>query len=288
MSLIQDALKRQQEEMNKKTDAPATPATPHVKIPLRMMGQPTGAPRPPETPARPASPVPPLPLPPPIKTEPRIETTEPKPEIQPGVPDRNEPESEKRSPALLIIALMAVILLLAAGGLYWAWPLLLPKLPKPPPPAPVAAAIPPPSPIPPPAVTPPAVTPPVAVLNTVTAAAPAKVLTVDTNEVSTLQPEAVPGPTEQLALPVVRDEPPPSLFVPPPPKAEAAAPVLWPAIKLTGMVKLGGTAAALINGRVVAPGESIEDVTLISVKKEGALLRYKTEERLLRVGETAR
>lgn len=279
MSLIQDALKRQQEEMNKKADAPATPAAPHAKIPLRMMGQPPGAAQPPEPAAQHAVPAQPLPVPPsPAKPDPRVEAAETKPETQPGTPERNEPESEKRSPAPMIIALMALILLLAAGGLYWAWPLLLPKTTKPAPPARAVATAPKPAPAPPAG----------AVLNTVTAAAPAKVSTGDTNEVSTLQPETVPGPAEQLAMPVVRDETPPTLFVAPPPKPEAAAPVLWPAIKLTGMVKLGGTAAALINGRVVAPGESIEDVTLISVKKEGALLRYKTEERLLRVGETAR
>jgi hypothetical protein len=89
----------------------------------------------------------------------------------------------------------------------------------------------------------------------------------------------------------------PAITSPPPPAADAAfqfdtglppTPVSWPPVKLTGLVKLGKTAAALINGKVVAAGESIENVVLVKVTADGALVRFEGEERVLRVGETAR
>jgi len=64
--------------------------------------------------------------------------------------------------------------------------------------------------------------------------------------------------------------------------------VIWPPIKLTGFVKLGATSAALINGKVLSAGETIEGVLLLTVLKDGVKVRYESEERLLRVGETAR
>jgi hypothetical protein len=295
MSLIQDALKRQQEEMNKKAgvtpppvppgqgkpeSASPPPAIPMPKIPLRMMNQPavTGAP-----PAAASAPPPP-PIPPPPTAD-KIA-----PEATEYVIHRDDPEGDKRNQTLLV-ATLAIMVLLLAAGLYWAWPLLFSKLS-----GDSAAAL--------PSGTAAAAQPTnetsmtahagaLLASNGPAVAVAAAAVQADTNETSVLPPEAVPTASETLALPVVRDDPQPALFTPTTvSKTDAgpisSEPVIWPAIKVTGMVKLGGTAAALINSRVVAPGESIEDVKLLSVNKDGALLQFKHEERLLRVGETAR
>jgi hypothetical protein len=312
MSLIQDALKRQQEEMTKKTGAASpddaspvpvktlgkldtpgipTPTLAQPKIPLRMMGQPPVAEKqaPPESP--PASHA--VPTPPPLQPDtlkPDYHRVSGETSAQEDRTSRHEPESEKRRPIVLIAAFAALILLLA-GGLYWFWPSLTGKT------APGTTALQSTVPSPQPAIDPlsPALStgmPGSGTLAQVETSATGMNAIVSTAEaitnpaVALLTPAGSPSP-DPLADSLLPDASP-ALFAPPPPRAAAAAPAVWPPIKLTGMVKLGATAAALINGRVVAPGDTIEDVVLVTVNKDGALLRYQSEERLLRVGETAR
>jgi hypothetical protein len=92
-----------------------------------------------------------------------------------------------------------------------------------------------------------------------------------------------------IATPVPVKEPPPALYVQPP-KPVAAEPVAWPPLKLTGCINMGKSAIAIINGRMVEPGQTIDEVLLVSVNKNKneALMRLDGEERVLRVGETAR
>jgi hypothetical protein len=323
MSLIQDALKRQQEEMNKKAgEAPPSaaspipgvkpvgkletpgappPVIPLPRIPLRMMGQPADTPNPSdaepknEGPSNPVQPAP-APLPVPAKIEvPKKEAPPPLPRPDSGGNARNEPDSEKQKTVLLISTLVILLLVFAGLGLYWAWPRISESL---------AVAL--------PSTAPAAV--PVATSTTTSPDPAAATAPIETTPASTGSVAFVPSLEDPIVIPSQTNVPPPfppsellanasnkptplltlndpvpAPFIPVVAKAPPPAPpAIWPGVKLTGMVKLGGTAAALINGRIVAPGESIEDVTLIRVNTEGALLRFKGEERLLRVGETAR
>jgi hypothetical protein len=197
---------------------------------------------------------------------------------------------------VLLISTLVILLLVFAGlGLYWAWPRISKS---------IAVALPSTAPPAGPVATRPAASP-----DPAAATAPIETTPASTGSVAFVpsleDPIVIPSqtnvpppfpPSELLAnasnkpTPLLTlNDPVPAPFIPVVAKAPPPAPpAIWPGVKLTGMVKLGGTAAALINGRIVAPGESIEDVTLIRVNTEGALLRFKGEERLLRVGETAR
>lgn len=308
MSLIQDALKRQQEEMNKKPEGSGaenplaklqTPSFPppsglQSKIPLRMMGQPANTPKPSIPPSMPISTQPPAPAPatphmaqpvvtptpPPIaspirETPAHSKTAEAPSEAKKAAYSEQPAEKKSLQPVLLIVV---ALLLIFGVGLYFARPylsiLINPTVDN----KRDAVA----------SITPVLKPVPVVAIETnkpaVTSAVPGEVVIPGTNTpIHSLialpeiisQPATGPtvatGTTPVVVKPVI------------PPKL-----VVWPPIKMTGMVKLGGTSAALINGKVVAAGETIENVLLLNVTKEGALLSFEGEERMLRVGETAR
>ena len=65
-----------------------------------------------------------------------------------------------------------------------------------------------------------------------------------------------------------------------------AAPLEWPSLKLSAIVlgKSTSRGAAIINGKIVEIGEEIEGVTLIGVDEEGIKLKNGPEVRTLKVG----
>lgn len=69
-------------------------------------------------------------------------------------------------------------------------------------------------------------------------------------------------------------------------------PVIWPKLKLSGFLNVRGSGAsrgtAIINGQMVSEGETIEDVKLISMSQGEVLLELQGERRTLKVGESLR
>lgn len=299
------------------------PASIESKISLRMMGQSLSAPKQPFSPpvASPEPAVPP-PLSTPASSSPTTPTSgsmprialhrdAPKVESEPVKsvePERSrdetksEIEPDKRSKQIVLA--VALILLLALGiGVYFGWSLVAGLLTSSSAVPPIATTGRPLTPVPESSahITPsptveamPAATGTVVMSNPFIPAA------------SNLSPTAAASNAVPLPVAVITSRPPPPIAAPtvkpavtPPVEPEinsafqlepklTAPPISWPPVKLTGLVKLGKTSAALINGKVVTAGESIENVVLVKVTPEGALVRFQGEERVLRVGETAR
>ena len=250
MSLIQDALKRQHDEMNKKAaaDSPATsaPPTPATTLPSSIS-------------------MPRIPL---RKEASKAEAPPAPPPVEPDL-HANEPESEKKNYHLVLLAAIGLCLAIGVGA-FFEWPFIRGLFKASSPVSPPATTV---TPKPDPA--------------PVSSNKPPLPKPVDVVAKSNPPPPVIivpvtPAPTsEPVRLPIVSTPPP----IDPP---RIVQPVSWPPIKLTGFVKLGKTSAALINGKVVAAGDTIQDVTLIKVTPEGAHVRFQGEERTLRVGETAR
>ncbi len=118
-------------------------------------------------------------------------------------------------------------------------------------------------------------------------------------------PPAVPLPAPASAPPpadaAAGDSEKPSETPSPPTAASPAAPqravsprapapppretVVWPFLQLTGVIGgASGRGAARLNGVLVVVGEEIDGVRLESVSAAGAVLSYKGERRMLRVG----
>jgi outer membrane biosynthesis protein TonB len=68
---------------------------------------------------------------------------------------------------------------------------------------------------------------------------------------------------------------------PPEPQPE----IEWPPVKLSGIVGSGNTGAVMINGKVVGINELIDGIRVLSIEAKGALLEYKGDKRFLRVGK---
>ncbi|MFO7535522.1 MAG: hypothetical protein R6X19_07560 [Kiritimatiellia bacterium] len=280
MSLIQDALKRQQEEMNKKaagetepTGQKTEPPGQMQKIPIRTMNQPAFS-QPPPSPAAP----PPLP---PVAAPPVEESSKALP-----LPT----DDESRRPKALLPVLAAMILLFAVG-FYFGWPYLHALL---------AGSTTPASSVQPDSVAVASVQSGEVAQTSASAQSVAGAATPQTNPPLSLAGSSattgtLPGaesnldPSASIAMPVPVKEPPPDLYARPP-KPVAAEPVIWPPLKLTGCINMGKSAIAIINGQMVEPGQSIDEVLLVSVNKNKneALMRLDGQERVLRVGETAR
>ena len=63
-------------------------------------------------------------------------------------------------------------------------------------------------------------------------------------------------------------------------------PLEWPQISLTAVVGKGLTGAAIINGQIVGVGEIVDDVEVAAVGRQGVKLQYMGESRFLKVGTT--
>ena len=51
----------------------------------------------------------------------------------------------------------------------------------------------------------------------------------------------------------------------------------WPALKVTGILKSGQSQVALVNNRLVSPGETVEGATVLAVSPTGVYLQLGTE-----------
>lgn len=77
------------------------------------------------------------------------------------------------------------------------------------------------------------------------------------------------------------------------PKPEAPAPapqpeVAWPALTVEGTVGTGANGAAMINGQVIQVGERVQGVAVQSVGRSGVVLEYKGQTRTVRAGGSTR
>ncbi|MDO9541364.1 MAG: hypothetical protein Q7J98_03460 [Kiritimatiellia bacterium] len=103
---------------------------------------------------------------------------------------------------------------------------------------------------------------------------------------------------QQVAAPVVKNvddaniEPKPVSIKPTlvrvkTPKASSAA-IKWPLLKLTGILRGSGPAesTAVINGKMINAGQTIDKVTVVAIQADGVLLKCGTEKKFLRVGAT--
>lgn len=174
----------------------------------------------------------------------------------------NEPRSRSWR---TLIGVLVLILLLAAGGiwmtLYAVRQLAASKQPpaaaavQPPPAAPAA---------PQPAPAAPAAPAPVAAVKPAPPVTPAE-----------------PAPKPQPAVePVVQPSLPPA--PPKPPEPKAAEP--WPPLTVTALVGKGARGAAVINGKVVGVGETIEGVEVLSIGAQSVSLGYRGAQQVVKVG----
>ena len=64
--------------------------------------------------------------------------------------------------------------------------------------------------------------------------------------------------------------------------------VVWPKLVISGFISTarGSHGAAIVNGQMVAPGDTIEGVRVIAVDKHGVQFRYGSETQTLAVGGT--
>ena len=74
--------------------------------------------------------------------------------------------------------------------------------------------------------------------------------------------------------------------VPPPAPAKLELPVIWPKLVVSGIIgsSKNGRSAAIMNGQMLSPGETIEGVTIESIDKQKVKLRFSGEVKLLSVG----
>ena len=95
----------------------------------------------------------------------------------------------------------------------------------------------------------------------------------------------VPSPDEQ---PVPAPQPPAETSDPATPPAATAEPEvqIWPDIVISGVLGNEQKGAAFINGKVVGVNETIQDVRIVAIRSQSALLEYKGETRLVKVGQS--
>ncbi len=132
-----------------------------------------------------------------------------------------------------------------------------------------------------------------AVIDETTTVQPAATTTTVDPVVKTTEPPAVNAgippvtapnaATEQAsAEPVTVAEP----TTPPPPVAvQPPEPLVWPTITITGVVGKDRSGAAVINGKVVGVNDTIDNVRVVAIQHQGALLEYKGETQVIKVGK---
>ena len=120
-----------------------------------------------------------------------------------------------------------------------------------------------------------------------------------TAQATTSQP-AVPGAEKEAALVVTQPQtvgvgktktsPAKSTFIKPKKFfRNTSVSVKWPVLKLMGILRGTGNveSTAFINGKIVNVGQAIADVNLIEVQADGVILKYGNEQRFLRIGATS-
>ena len=108
-----------------------------------------------------------------------------------------------------------------------------------------------------------------------------------------------PEPTELVQGPVVVPEDPDPAETPPetpvtpetavvvepePPPAIDEEPVIWPILILNGLVGKGAQGAIMVNNEIIGVDETIEDVRVVSISRQGAMLEYQGEKKFVKVG----
>ncbi len=68
--------------------------------------------------------------------------------------------------------------------------------------------------------------------------------------------------------------------------AESKTVLIWPNVVVTGIAGQGSKGSAIINGHIVPVGESIHDITVVSIGVQGVLLQYQGETQFVRVGSS--
>jgi hypothetical protein len=293
MSLIQEALKRQQQETegtlpDAEAPAPTPPAlTPAPPEAPAAPEAPAPAPKPPPAPAPESAPAPPFRTPeatPPKPEASVAEPTEESPEPETTTTVESEPKPTRMLPTLIGIITLMVLLLGAIGwaivyGLQFVG-IRMPWQPEPPPTvaeAPATRAAPPPAPPPAPPSNPAA--------SASAAAAPDSQPAV-TDASPAAAPPSQPTETTPAAAPVTAtsDQPAPAAATPPAATPQPA--LIWPTLKLTGIVGGGSHGAVMLNGKVVGVNETIESVRVADIEKHGVWLEYQGNRRFLKVGKT--
>ena len=257
MSLIQEALRRQQEEMDENSGAsspqPAAPAAPAG--PARRSGLSIGK-KATETVAPP--PEPDLSAPPPVQQPPQIEEEDVPPPPPPEAAEEGASSPEavgapsapaKDSKAGLKVALLVTGAVLCLGLGVWAVTFAIQKL-----------------------------------------RTPSQHPTSPVEQPQPVQPP--PGSTEPAVpepIPVVPDQPAagtPSVPEPVPVPAVVEEPVIWPILGVSGLVGKGEQGSVMFGAEIIGVGESIEGVKVISISKQGAELEYRGQRKFVKVGGT--
>jgi len=288
MSLIQEALRRQNEESDgqppekqrpklREADETSSPAS---VPPLAEDQPPAQALKPPPVPAakekKPAPALAPPPLPKaaagkPAAEEKKLSVEEGKPAIPLAAPQKT-----RAWPTLL--GALLIVLLLIAGGIWVATyafqQMSGPEEPPDAPPVPVdmpGDAPPPDVPPEPPSDVPTEPPPDVGPEPTPPSPEPAPATPEPASPAAPAPPAVTPSPFKPAVLP------PPE---PPQP------PVDWPSLTLDGVLGKGRNGAAIINREVIGVGETVKGATLVSIGKQGVNLEYEGETQFLKVGNT--
>lgn len=78
----------------------------------------------------------------------------------------------------------------------------------------------------------------------------------------------------------------PSTSEPEPAKEKPS--VAWPSVSLSGLVGKGSNGSAILNNRIIGVGETIEGVKVVSIGRQGVILEYEGETQFLKVGNSTR
>ncbi|MEI6969946.1 MAG: hypothetical protein WCL44_00385 [bacterium] len=97
-----------------------------------------------------------------------------------------------------------------------------------------------------------------------------------------VQPAVVAGTgpvqTGEVAVAVVTAKPP----------VVVVQPVVWPPLKINMLLRTANTAVARINNSEYTVGEEVEGAKVVSIERDAVILKYKGETRKLRPGDVAR
>ena len=287
MSLIQEALKRQQAETEGTQPPETTTAIPVSTEPIEAPELPSIKATPPA--ATPAATPPPVasipaetPVPPPI-SEPTRETPPPTVDkVEAPVTVESDSKSSNGIPGVIGVILLIILLV---GAVMWAIMYGLNAASMKSESTTIATVE---SPVTGEALT---VTDPIDVqpkAETPTVVENAVEPTITEHDPSPDEPEvsAATEPAQAESVPTVTEVPEalppttPTVVTPPTPKAQ------WPALKLSGIVGGGHGGAAIINRKILGVNETVEGVRVLRIEQKGTLLEYKNEKRFLKVGKS--
>ncbi|MBT3194362.1 MAG: hypothetical protein HN341_17590 [Verrucomicrobia bacterium] len=278
MSLIQEALKRQQQE----TEG-ILPAEPTTEAPAVAPPPPT-----PPTEETPPPPPPPPPPEPPVSPVDPVDLPEKTPE---PIPETVTVESESKPtrvlPALLgVILLLALLLFVVGWAIYYGLQYIGEPVEETPETGLIAPTVS--TPVTEPQPAPP--TPP-------PAAEPAPLGEAVVVETSPVESTAKDADTD-LAAEAANSQGSPETEIPEeapaatspaktqPPITQPLPNIQWPPVKLSGIVGSGRSGAVMINGKVIGINESVDGIEIVSIDAKGALLEYKGDRRFLKEGKS--